>query len=366
MKIIFVNASDTFEGRINLLYSELKRSGHQVTVITSDYMHIEKRRRKSHNPDFIYLHTPAYKKNISVARLASHLFFSFRAMRLLGRMEFDCLYLVVPPNSQGCIARKFGRRKKPGVKIVMDIIDMWPESLPVRGTGKFPFTIWGSLRNRSLKYADLILTECNLYREKLKGYLDPARTRTVYWMLEDKELDREPRLPEGQVSLCYLGSINNIIDIDTIAEIIMGIRRQAPVVLKIIGDGEKRGELIGKAENAGAEVSYYGKLYGPEEKQAIFNTCHYGLNIMRPEVCVGLSMKSIEYFRAGLPVINSLEGDTRELVGRYRCGLNWPEGDPAADYDPGMRGNARDLFKECFCGGKLRQGLGDLLADGTE
>jgi hypothetical protein len=40
----------------------------------------------------------------------------------------------------------------------------------------------------------------------------------------------------------------------------------------------------------------------------------FGLNIMKDAVCVGLTMKSVEYFRYGLPIINNIPADTRNMV----------------------------------------------------
>ena len=34
-------------------------------------------------------------------------------------------------------------------------------------------------------------------------------------------------------------------------------------------------------------------------------------------------MKSIDYFSAGLPIINNIGGDTSEIVKKYNCGINY-------------------------------------------
>jgi len=123
------------------------------------------------------------------------------------------------------------------------------------------------------------------------------------------------------ISLCYLGSINNIIDIPGIAEIIRKLPK--PVSLHIIGDGERRQELIAQAEAAGAAVTFHGKLFDPKQKQEIFDRCHFGLNVMKSSVFVGLTLKSMDYFDGGLPVINTIPGDTWELVEKNPIGINY-------------------------------------------
>jgi hypothetical protein len=94
------------------------------------------------------------------------------------------------------------------------------------------------------------------------------------------------------------------------------------VVLHIIGDGEKREELLQKTRGTGCKVIYHGLVYEPERKQAIFDECHFGLNIMKSTVCVGLTMKSLDYFQAGLPIINNIDGDTADMIDTYHIGFN--------------------------------------------
>ena len=94
------------------------------------------------------------------------------------------------------------------------------------------------------------------------------------------------------------------------------------VELHIIGDGEKRKALIDAAKAAGANVIFYGKVYDRTAKQMIMDQCHAGLNIMKKSVFVGLTMKSMDYFECGIPIINNIKGDTWQFVDEYGIGVN--------------------------------------------
>ena len=50
--------------------------------------------------------------------------------------------------------------------------------------------------------------------------------------------------------------------------------------------------------------------------------CHFGFNLMKPDVRVGLTMKSVDYFRHDLPILNNIPADTAELVDREQVGVN--------------------------------------------
>lgn len=326
MNVLIVNSSDTFEERVDMVYEFFEKRGDKVTVLVSDFMHREKKKREIKKKGYIAVKTRPYKKNISLARLYSHYDFTSKCMKLLKAMEFDLLYIVVPPNSQAKIAKKYYKNKN--IKIIMDIIDMWPESLPVKGTDRFPFSLWGNIRNNNLKYADYIITECNLYQRKLGKWINNKKVSTVYWAHKNNDIGDNTttvELSQNELHLCYLGSINNIIDIAEIGRIIGELSKEVKVVLKIIGGGEKKEVLIEEVKKQGAEVIDYGKIYDFKIKKEIMDTCHYGLNIMKDTVCVGLSMKSIDYWECGLPIINNLPGDTKEIVEKGNCGVNISE-----------------------------------------
>lgn len=353
-KVVIVNSSSVFEYRVDMLFKYLKQKGYEVTVLASDYMHAEKKKRKLDKENYISVKTIPYKKNISFSRLYSHYNFTQKCKKILNDMSFDILYLVVPPNSQSALAKRY--KKRGNVKVIMDIIDLWPESFPSKRTDKFPFTLWKFVRDKNLKYADYIITECKLYVRKLKKHITKIDNKTIYWAHKNNEEYAAPdydKMSDDGLHLLYLGSINNIIDIPGIADIITRLYDKKKVYLDIIGGGEKKDEFIEAAKNAGADVIDHGKIYDFKKKQDIIDKCHYGLNIMKDTVCIGLSMKSIDYLESGLPIINNLNEDIGNIIKEESCGLNIYEEDwldKADDYDriKEMKKNARETFKKYF------------------
>lgn len=63
-----------------------------------------------------------------------------------------------------------------------------------------------------------------------------------------------------------MGSVNNIIDIPVVAQLIRKLNKKLPVDIHIIGDGEKREEFVRECKNAGAVVMYHGKIYDAKRK----------------------------------------------------------------------------------------------------
>lgn len=361
-KAVIICCSDTFEYRVDMVYKSLKNAGWQVEVITSDYMHIEKRKRKVSAQDYTSVNTIPYKKNISIRRLYSHYDFAKKSYDILKKKDVDLLYLVIPANSIATIAKKI--KKKSNVKVILDIIDLWPESLPIGKTNEFPFNLWGNIRNRGVKYADYIITECDLYRSKLDSVLKDKKVKTIYWChKKNKDFYKRTTTLPNELTLCYLGSVNNIIDIPKITEVVASLLQKESVVVKLIAAGEKKQELKDSLMNIGARVIDYGKVYDYVKKKEIIDTCHYGINIMKETVSVGISMKSIDYLEMGLPIINNLDGDLANLIEKYECGINIRN---KSTYDLGvynimMRNNCRKLYENFFSEEEFNKRLSNVL-----
>lgn len=324
-KAVCISCFNEYTNRIRFVMEYLQDLEYDCTYITSDFDHIKKEYFTAGYSHTKQVHVKKYDKNLSVDRISSHAQFAKDAFRIVKDIKPDVLFVMLPPNKLAEEAANY-KKKHPETRIIVDIFDMWPETFPNNRAKKLlalPFAYWGRLRNQALRQADVVTTECELYQSVLSRYCDEKKLKTLY--LAKESMQAEPLMEsnvEG-ISLCYLGSINNIIDIPRIAEIIRNMPK--PVQLHIIGDGERRQELINGAENAGAKVTFYGRIFEQDKKQAVFNRCHFGLNVMKNDVFVGLTMKSMDYFESGLPIINTIKGDTWKLVQENAIGINYSD-----------------------------------------
>lgn len=329
-KAVCINAFHEYEydNRTSIIEEFLHQKGYACTYLTSDFSHRKKEKFHVDIENCIQIPTKPYKKNLSAERLLSHYCFARDAFKLVEKINPDLVYMVVPVNSLVAQAAKY-KSKKPHVQIVFDILDLWPETFPNNSVKKllaYPFGKWASMRNDGLSVANMVVTECSLFQDVLRPYCCEERLKTLYLASNSRPLSAENNAPEEKIALCYLGSINHIIDIPCITQIIRKI--DMPVELHIVGDGEKRQELIDAATSAGAEVIFHGKIFDSVEKQKVFDCCHYGLNIMKDSVCVGLTLKSVDYFLGGLPIINNIKGDTWSLVENECVGVNYSVNTP--------------------------------------
>ncbi len=323
MKTVIISCFDTYLERVRLLKEFYREAGDDVTVMLSNYSHREKRYITSYENVDQFVAAKKYKRNLSVARLKSHYDFSKKIYHKLIELKPDRIHCLIPANSLAKFVSKY-KRENPSIFLIFDIIDLWPETMPI-GNMKyhFPFSLWKNIRDNNLSYADVIFSECQLFTEILHSYNEQLMIKTLRWAKDDTHLfDIENVKLNTDISLCYLGSINNIIDIDMITDLCAKINLLKSTTLHIIGTGESKQELLDKLIDKNVNFIDHGLIFDPVEKQRIFNQCQYGLNIMKDTVCVGLTMKSLDYLCAGLPIINTIKGDSERFCETNQIGLN--------------------------------------------
>lgn len=322
MNVVILNCFDTYENRVDLIYRYFKGENHNVKIIQSDFKHIKKIKRIDEKEDCIFIKTEKYKKNLSYKRMKSHYRYSKNAIKSLEKMDVDLIYVILPPNSLAKYAVEY-KLENPKCKLIFDIMDLWPETMPFNFNKKMqPFKFWASMRNNAFKHADFIISECDLYREVLNKELNGVKCKTILLARDIKKIKLENKLSQKFVEICYVGSINNIIDIESIKKVLTEINEVRTVRLHIIGAGENKERFINEMKKIKIDVKFYGAIYDINKKIDIFNKCHFGLNLMKDNVCVGLTMKSIDYFEAGLPLLNNIKSDTSILVDKNNLGIN--------------------------------------------
>lgn len=319
---------DDYQIRIQYIQHALEKCGYQVRIFFSDYDHYQKKYVTHRRHGIEYLHAKAYQKNLSYKRMHSHAAFAKTCVaKAESFSNVSLVYVMVPPNS---MCKEFAQYKKkhPEVKLVFDVLDMWPESLPLSQTIKslaYPLLKpWQGYRDNYLDSADCVLSECNLFTKQIENVVDSKKLHTVY--LCGKRDENHPKWKEDYITFLYCGSINHLIHIDLIVSFLKEVNSYKKVVLHVIGNGETKDLFLEKVKENQIEIVDYGIVYDPIKKRSIYQNCMYGLNMMVDTVFVGLTMKSIDYLSHDLPLINNIKGDTWDFVENNHLGVNVKEG----------------------------------------
>lgn len=352
-RIAIIDHTESRDGRVDALFDYFKNRGAEVNVITSNFSHYTKVFINTKRINYIYLPVVPYKKNISLKRIISHIGFARKVKDKLNEENYDLVWALIPPNY--LLKEIVKSKKKTNFKLIADIEDLWPESLPVKNSKlSFPFKLWRNLRDKNLDKADKIVTECDLYRKYLpKKVL--SKTTTLHLAMSKANFINNSLSNKSYIKIVYLGSINNIINIDLICKVVNMFTKFSKVEFRIIGDGENRKKLIyALQKNKKIIVKFYGKIFDEQKKKQLISECNFGINLMQPNIVVGLTMKSMDYLKNGVPLINNIKGDTHELVDKYKIGLNVPfNSDEIASilpktYDKNFRNRIIDLYNKNF------------------
>ena len=286
-KVAIVCAFDTYFDRVRMLRTYFEQKQDEVCVVTSDFSHRNKQSMKYLSGADHLVHAFPYSKNLSIQRLFSHYMLARNMKKKLEEIRPDVIYCLVPANSLAKMMAQY-KREHPEVKLYFDVIDLWPEAMPIEKYLSLPpFQYWRKLRDKYLPAADQIFTECALYQDVL-GQKDNQKFKTLYWARPELPCSFADLISEEEVHFVYLGSINNIIDIDFIVDFLTHCNQYKPSFLHIIGEGESKAVLVQKLEEAHVPVIDHKKVFEQEKKQAIFDQCNYALNIMKESVVVGI------------------------------------------------------------------------------
>lgn len=324
--IISCNDNYDYNTRTKYVCKYLEGIGYTVEFVVADFDHRNKKKYISIHPGHInYINVREYNKNLSIARIISHISFARKVRKLIENKHYDLIYHCAPPNST--IYEISKAKEKGGFYLITEIGDMWPETMPVssiiKKIGYVPFLFWRTLRDRYLYNSDQIIAECDLFKEQLRKYTGLKNINTLYFCKEPHYIEQIYNENDFKIiEFCYLGSINNIINYDIIAQLVSEVAKKRKVRVHIIGDGEKRDEMINSIEKSGGEVFFHGTVFDDKKKESIFSKCHYALNVMKNDVYVGMTMKSLDYFSFGIPMINNIGADIGHMIQKYEIGFN--------------------------------------------
>lgn len=335
VSLFFYEKSDNI--RITNIYRLLKEKGAEVELITTDFNHRKKRKHdpKQNPADITFLPVPAYKKNVGFRRLYSHLVFAFRLRNYLKKLTYrpSKVYCLVPAVSAGLACNYYCSKNK--IPLVVDVIDLWPESLIILSSHKktldFLTYPWKRMAEKVYRSADFLFAgsvkyalhaqKFNRKTNAIPVYLgtDVQRYKTLLASATVK-IDK----PKQQKWICFGGMLGNSYDIEIILESFKKLSEQLTGDFKLvfIGDGQEGDKILQFKNNNALNIEVTGFLSYADYMKYL-SCADIALNSFKEGSAVAYSYKFNDYITAGIPVLNNLKGETAELITRYNIGRNF-------------------------------------------
>jgi glycosyltransferase involved in cell wall biosynthesis len=299
--------------------------------LAADWDHFKKTRQSFGEDGRVrMIEVPAYRKNISFARAWSYFVFALKVLKDPDFRTAEVVITCVPPNVVALMIAFFAGRKKR----VVDVVDLWPDALPlpkplktlVMATLGIP---WVLSRNFAYARATRLVSHCRFFLQRLGFETNPKSAFIPLYQFDESAFAAEARRPslEERIVLCVLGSVNNVLDVDSLVAFSRHIVEAGrPLRLEVLGDGESKPRLLTELKRLGVEIFDHGVSYDPKLRHEILTRCHFGYNGYKGTTAIGITYKSIDFTSFGLPILNSVGGDLKTLVPEYGCGFHYESG----------------------------------------
>ena len=313
-----------------LMARAFARAGHTVTLWSSDFSHARKAPRalapgarwEGDGFRLVLVPTPPYPRNVCLRRILSHRAFA-RNLRKLAELEPqrpDLVIASLPPLASAAALADFCRAR--GIAFVVDVMDAWPENF-ARVVPSWTLAPLRARARRIYRSAQGVSAVAARYLELAKSYGAQCPTHLAYHGILRKQA--RPVFAEGAFRLVYAGTMGKSYDLETVID---AVREMSDVELDLAGTGPKEAALRTRAEGC-ARIHFHGYL-GEEELCALLARANAGLVPMFDDSCVGVPYKLADYVAAGLPVVNTLHGETERLLAEHGAGVTCPAGDARA------------------------------------
>lgn len=326
--------------RFWLMARAFVRAGHRVVYWTSDFSHTTKARRElptvftDEGIDVRMIPTPPYRANVSFARIRSHRAYAReweKAVRAVDSLPPPNILIVsTPPLSTGDAAIRLARQF--GAKLVVDVMDAWPETfyrlLPrfvPPCIGRLLFASAESAARRLYRAADLVTGVADRYGEIARRKGARSYKRFYHGIELPREQPPRPSSEKTGPTLLYIGNMGTTYDLTTV---IRAMTHLPNATLDLAGAGAQSETVARMIRdlNLSSRVRYHGQL-GAEELVNLLHAADIGIVPMGSESFVGVPYKFADYAAAGLAIVSSLGGETAELLAHYGAGVSYRWGD---------------------------------------
>lgn len=319
-------------------------SGYSVEVITSDFQHFKKEKRKVEDIlsagypfKITFIPTLAYRKNIDIRRVISSNILAKRVRKYLSQniKEYDAVYCTIPPNDVSASVAKVCSKYR--VPLIVDVEDLWPEAMALIVKNEFirKLLFHSFYLNAEVTYknASGVIGTSEDYTERaFKECKQSIPKDTVYVGCNLEEFDSgvlkysdEIIKGEEEFWVTYAGSISTSYDIETLIRAAqkLYLSGHKSIKIQILGTGSKKDEYESLVKREGIENVIF-RGYIPYQKMAAFLwKSDIVINSFVKGAIQSIVNKVGDYLASGKAMINALENPVFcRMVDTYKVGIN--------------------------------------------
>lgn len=340
MKILIVSQYFYPENfRINDLALELKKRGHEITVLTGlpNYPKGEyfEGYDDTKNCDEVWNDIPVYRcklrprKTGSVNLIRNYVSFVIEANKKLKELQnkdFDLIYVFeVSPITVALPAIKL--KKKKNIPVIINIQDLWPENI-VAVTGMTNPIIIGLVNkmvNYIYRHCDLILTASPSFVSKIKERIND-KDKVRYWPQYStvNKTDEEVSIYDKEYfNIVFTGNIGEAQGIDLAIEAAK-ILKDKKICWHFVGEGRSKEKLEKLVNEYGINdrVKFHG-FHPEKEIPKYLKDADAALLILKPNPVFEMTIpaKLQTYLACGVLILGCVSGEGKRIIEESKAGI---------------------------------------------
>jgi glycosyltransferase involved in cell wall biosynthesis len=316
---------------------ELVRLGWRVTIVASDfhlhgrsYMRREDSRDRAPHTDvlddvrFVWLWAAPYRRN-DTRRALNWTTFGRSLSRWLRSADSPDLIIGSTPHLFAALASWRAARRL-GVPFLLEVRDLWPESLIVGGRARGPaYRALSGMAHLLYRVADRIIVLTRGVGDYLTTFgVSPERIIFAPNGVDVAAYAAPERTISEEIRLVYAGAHGPANGLEAVLDAADLLRHVPRLSFHLIGDGPSKAQLVADAHARALPNVHFGEPIPKRDMPAFLQSCHAGLMILKdvPLFSFGVSPnKLFDYWGAALPVVNNVSGEIAEMVRSSRGGV---------------------------------------------
>lgn len=338
-------------GRYYLIAKTLSDNGYNVQLFISNFSHKEKKTtvnleelRVNSNFNIVIVPSVQYNNHISFDRIRYEKIFARNITENKHNLPLPSIVIIKEP------AIFMYDNLKPllkisNAKIVIDIMDLWPElfelKLPkkMRWLGKLIFYPFYLKRKNIIKAASALTAVAPDYLEIGLKINDKIPSKVIYWGCDTTSINSlvnsnndnllsELKLPAKNNNIwgIYAGTLGESYDVITLIKAAKIMENEFPELKILIAGAGPLEEMVKECAAVHKNMFFLGSLPTNQLYQ-LFKFCDFGFSTYTDASPVSMPIKCFDYLAAGLPLVNSLKRNLGALVKEHQIGYQYEASD---------------------------------------
>lgn len=304
----------------------LHAAQYEVVYVTTDFSHAYKRKYTQAEMDddvssvpymLVYLDIPGYSKNISVQRVVNNYIMSKRYYKYLKSVIKEGDIVMIPSRPVDFIYY-ISKLKKFGVKLIMDIRDIWPDCFS--NQNKIFEVYCNHYLNSSVAQFDSFLHISPRFTEWLNRYKRGATSEFVPPGFNGKRWKccKPKKIKPGDiVKVIFVGALQYQLDILPFIKAIEGNNRFELGILGEEGAGQRYKEVSEYIDEHEIRNVHWLGIVEPDKVPDVIK--NYDIGII-PMITNSLINKFFDYLGAYLPIMVLGNNDMADMVLHHDIG----------------------------------------------